>query len=307
MQIAQAFGVLELWRKRCPEPAQLNHARQPRLREKLSAADTRRSGHLPSVRARLERHVFLPVGRRGVIHEFPIDDILPSLLGVNLGGHWQEFEEFTPRSANDAAERANFLTDNFAQHASSVTDYSSQNRPCPVRTSISRVGTSSALGKRRRLPIWVRDDWFSGVERTRRTRHGSSRTGIPDSSGSGALERNDEHAFLSDRWSDFKRRVGLFLCPQVVLGKHWVHHRNLLCAAGLLRNVNVIAMRGQQAITDVIPGTFIPGPRPEELDRIAVGLGPAAVDLQRFVEAPAEVGESLKPRQHAAMLGTLRT
>ena len=53
--------------------------------------------------------------------------------------------------------------------------------------------------------------------------------------------------------------------------------------------MDVIAVRMEQAITDGLPGALCPSPRPEELDRVAGGLRPSAVHLQRFVEPPPQV------------------
>src|SRR5262245_37839877 len=60
-----------------------------------------------------------------------------------------------------------------------------------------------------------------------------------------------------------------------------------------LRRVNVIAVRVQQAITDVLPGALVPGPRPEELDRVAIRLRPAPVGLEGLVQPPAQVAPPL--------------
>jgi hypothetical protein len=114
VEIAQAFRVSELWRHRGSVFPEFKDPRQPGIRKDSSAADARRPCGWRRGRARLDWRVPLLVGGRGVFYEFPIDDILRGSLRMNLRIRWQELKEFTTWAANDTAERANLLTDNFS-------------------------------------------------------------------------------------------------------------------------------------------------------------------------------------------------
>src|SRR5215831_5500391 len=53
----------------------------------------------------------------------------------------------------------------------------------------------------------------------------------------------------------------------------------------------------------MFPGAFFPGPRTKELDGVAIGLSPSPVELQRFVDPPTKVRNSLSPRKTSSLLG----
>src|SRR5262245_38654207 len=53
--------------------------------------------------------------------------------------------------------------------------------------------------------------------------------------------------------------------------------------------MDVVTVRMEQRIADVFPRPFAAGPRAEELDRIAVRLSPAPVELECFVQPPAKI------------------
>jgi hypothetical protein len=67
--------------------------------------------------------------------------------------------------------------------------------------------------------------------------------------------------------------------------------------------MNVIAMRMEQAITDVRPRPFGPGPRAEELYRVAEWLRPSPIPLQGFVKSPPQVLLSFSARDGPGLLG----
>jgi hypothetical protein len=67
--------------------------------------------------------------------------------------------------------------------------------------------------------------------------------------------------------------------------------------------VDVIAMSVEQAITDVLPGTFGPRPWAEELYWVSIGLRPAPIYLQGLIEAPAQVAVSFGTGNEAALFG----
>ena len=83
--------------------------------------------------------------------------------------------------------------------------------------------------------------------------------------------------------------------PKVVCHKN-LQHPCLLCY------VDVVAMSVEQAITDVLPGTFGPRPWAEELYRVSVGLRPAPIHLQGLVEPPAQIAVSFGTGVAAALL-----
>jgi hypothetical protein len=70
--------------------------------------------------------------------------------------------------------------------------------------------------------------------------------------------------------------------------------------------VDVIAMSVEQAITDVLPGTFGSRPWAEELYWVSIRLRPASIHLQGLVEAPAQVAVSFGTGVAAALLGIHR-
>ena len=53
--------------------------------------------------------------------------------------------------------------------------------------------------------------------------------------------------------------------------------------------MNMVTVRMEQGITDVVPRPFGPGPRAKELYRETVRLGPPSVALERSVQPPAQV------------------
>ena len=70
----------------------------------------------------------------------------------------------------------------------------------------------------------------------------------------------------------------------------------------LLRHMDMIAVRIEQAIADVFPRPLTASPRAEELDWISIRLCPSPVTLQRLVEPPAQVRPSFPAGDPAAYL-----
>src|SRR4029077_15505470 len=140
------------------------------------------------------------------------------------------------------------------------------------------------FGFRRRLPF---DGSFcrpAGVSPSREERRCPK---TERSVAEAAADGENEESPRSDRRGDFKRRARTLGLPAKARSGLVSHsHKSLLRASRLLRHMNVIAVGGEQRVADVFPRPFFSRPRTKQLDRIPVGLSPAAVHLHRFVEPP---------------------
>jgi|SRR5215813_4555646 len=131
MDIAQAFGVCELWREDPPEFAEFHNARKPRLCEKPTATDAACRGGLPRSRALLRRYWFLGKGRVvcGFDNEFTVNDLLCSAPAIRMGWLRQEFEELALGATDNATKGPQFVANNLTQVPLSIPYDTALDRP----------------------------------------------------------------------------------------------------------------------------------------------------------------------------------